>query len=233
MNHDELDELLVVQERDARIRKMQTELSSVPNQRNVITQRYSDFLAKVKRIKQKISDIEKAILETESEITTKRNLIAKMKIMQGETHKNDEYQRYITEIAKTEELIDGLETRELSLMETLEVGKNRLEQASAKLKEIKTSVEEELARLERSAEKTTEELKETQADRESIISRVSAETRDLYNRMIIGKALPVIVTMDDQGRCSGCHMNLTTATRLKVQSGREVCHCENCGRILF
>ena len=35
------------------------------------------------------------------------------------------------------------------------------------------------------------------------------------------------------GRCGGCHMKLVASTVIKVQGGKEIAQCEDCGRILY
>lgn len=233
MTPDELQILLIVQEKDTQITRMKRELISLPEQRELITHRLEQFKRKAKEAKQLVLDTEQAIHDTEHEIETKRQLIDKMKIQQGETRKNDEYQRFNTEIAKAESIIDTLETRALELMDSLENARQKATQTIARYKEVRTSVEEELARLERTAEKTQAALQELIDERNKIASTINPDIVSTYERMSLSKGLPVIVSMDDRGRCSGCHMELTRGTHLKVQSGKEVAHCENCGRILY
>ena len=35
------------------------------------------------------------------------------------------------------------------------------------------------------------------------------------------------------GKCEGCHMKLIASTVMKVQTGKEIAQCEDCGRILY
>ncbi len=233
MTTEELKALLIVQEKDTRIVRMNKELTTLPEQRELITRRLDQFKRKAKEAKQHVLDTEQAIHDTEHEADTKRQLISKMKIQQGETRKNEEYQRFNTEIAKAEAIIDTLETRELELMESLETAREAATKAIARYKEVRISVEEELARLEHNTGKIQTALQELTAERNKLTATINPDVVDAYERMGKSKGLPVIVSMDDKGHCSGCHMELTRGTRVKVQSGKEVSHCENCGRILY
>lgn len=233
MKHDELEALLVVQERDIRIIRMNKELATLPEQRELISKRLEQFKRKAKEAKQLVLDTEKKLHETEHETDLKRQLISKMKIQQGETRKNEEYQRFNTEISKAENVIDSLETQALELMDSLETARETATLAISRFKEVQISVEEELARLEHTTGKARETLQELLAERANLVSGLDPEVVSAYERMGKGKGLPAIVSMDDRGRCSGCYMELTKGTYLKVQSGKEVAHCENCGRILY
>lgn len=64
----------------------------------------------------------------EAAVETKRAYIGKMKTLQSNTRKNEEYQMCIQEVEKTEAAIDSLETSELELMERLETAKTDMEQ---------------------------------------------------------------------------------------------------------
>ncbi|NQW99742.1 nucleic acid-binding protein, partial [bacterium] len=35
------------------------------------------------------------------------------------------------------------------------------------------------------------------------------------------------------GKCEGCHMRLIASTVMKVNTGKEIAQCEDCGRILY
>ena len=62
--------------------------------------------------------------------------------------------------------------------------------------------------------------------------RVEEDLRDTYDRLIKSKNGEAIVGLRHDV-CSGCHMKVTPTTSSLCRAGREVVHCENCGRILF
>ena len=233
MTPDELQTLLIVQERDKRIAAARNELHSAPRQKELINRKLSQFKRKATEAKQCVIDIEKRIHDVEYEADAKRKAIAKMKIQQSETRKNDEYQRYHAEIAKAEAFVDQLETQALEDMETLETARQQVNQAVASYQKAQQEVQENLSRLECQLARIKQNLDQLLAERNQLISQVAPNSRETYERMIQGKGFPAIVPMNDQGRCSGCNMELTHATRLKVMAGKEVAHCENCGRFLY
>ncbi len=129
MNHADLDQLLILQEKDVRISKLRKELASLPEQRTRLLKQMEAIKQKALAAKQEVAGIEKkSIRDVEAAVETKRAYIGKMKTLQSNTRKNEEYQRCIQEVEKTEAAIDSLETSELELMERLETAKTDMEQ---------------------------------------------------------------------------------------------------------
>lgn len=234
MNHDELEAFLVIQEQDTHITHLTKELSSLPELRERIVKRLNAARGRTADSKKQVMELEQGIQATEHESETKRQYLSKLKIQQGETRSNDEYQRFNTEIAKAEQAIDDLETKELELMEALDGERKQYDIVREKLKGIERDVEEELARFDHTAEKDKVRLIEMKAKRNQLSEKTNPDTLDLYDRMARSKGLPIIVSMNDEGQCTGCHMTLTQAVKTKVLSNKgEIATCENCGRFLY
>lgn len=232
MNHDDLEKLLILQEKDIRIAKVKKDLESLPEMRKNILNRLKLVKQKLLELKEYIASLELQVGEVESSIASKNAYIAKTKTLQSTTRKNEEYQMCIQEIAKTEAAIEELEVRELELMEQIENAKKDFDAKMARAKEMKLEAEEKMAHLEHAAENDASSLKKMQADRAEFAAQIPADSVESYERMIKGKGLPVLVSMEEQGRCTGCHMAVPDYIRIKVFQGREIVHCPNCHRVL-
>lgn len=234
MKHDELKDFLIIQEQDTHITRLKKELSSLPELKEKILKRLNMAKAKTEDSKKEIIRVEQSIQEAEHNTESKKQYLSKLKIQQGETRNNDEYQRFIQEIAKTEQAIDELDTQTLELMEELDEEKQIYSVVRQKLTTIERDVEEELARFEHTAEQDKKRLQEMIDRRNSYISKIDPDNLDLYERMVKSKGLPVIVAMSEEGQCTGCYMALTQAAKSKViAAGGEVVTCSNCGRFLY
>lgn len=234
MTHDELEAFLVIQEQDVHIARLNKELQSLPELRERIVKRLQAARNRTADSKKHVVELEQQIQATEHDTGTKRQYLSKLKIQQGETRNNDEYQRFNAEIAKAEQQIDELETRELELMEQLDEERKQYAVTRDKLTALEREVEEELARFDHTAGQDKERLADMKAKRAQSAAPVNPETLELYERMAKSKGLPVIVSMNDEGQCTGCHMSLTQAVKSRVMAGRgEIVACENCGRLLY
>lgn len=103
MNHADLDQLLILQEKDVRISKLRKELASLPEQRTRLLKQMEAIKQKALAAKQEVAGIEKSIRDVEAAVETKRTYIGKMKTLQSNTRKNEEYQMCIQEVEKTED----------------------------------------------------------------------------------------------------------------------------------
>lgn len=232
MNHADLDQLLILQEKDVRISKLRKELGSLPEQRTRLLKQMEAIKQKALAAKQEVAGIEKSIRDVEAAVETKRAYIGKMKTLQSNTRKNEEYQRCIQEVEKTEAAIDSLETSELELMERLETAKTDMAQKIRRAQDAQSELEETLARFDRTAETDKELLNRLNAERAALAAAVPEDSLGEYERMTRSKGVPVIVPMDEKGHCGGCHMVITDNARMKVLSGHETVYCDSCHRIL-
>lgn len=232
MNHADLDQLLILQEKDARIAKLRKELDGLPEQRARLLRQMEMLKQKAQSAKQTVVGVEKGIREVEDAIAGKRAYIVKMKTLQSNTRKNEEYQMCIREVEKTEAVIDEMETGELELMEQMETAREDLKKRLQQVQNGQQEMEETLARFDRTAETDKLLLDGLLEERARQAELVSADSLGEYDRMLKSKGVPVIVTMDDKGHCSGCHMVLTDHTRMKVLGGHETVYCGNCHRVL-
>ncbi|MFR0850991.1 MAG: zinc ribbon domain-containing protein, partial [Akkermansia sp.] len=145
MNHADLDQLLILQEKDARIARLRKELAALPEQRTRLLRQMEAIKQKALDAKKEVAGLEKDIRDVEGTIENKRSYIGKMKTLQSNTRKNEEYQKCIQEVEKTEAAIDELENAELELMERLETAKESLAQKILKVQDSQKEMEEILA----------------------------------------------------------------------------------------
>lgn len=224
--------MLILQEKDVRISKLRKELASLPEQRTRLLKQMEAIKQKALAAKQEVAGIEKSIRDVEAAVETKRAYIGKMKTLQSNTRKNEEYQMCIQEVEKTEAAIDSLETSELELMERLETAKTDMEQKIRRVRDAQRELEETLARFDRTAETDKELLNRLNAERADLAAAVPEDSLGEYERMTRSKGVPVIVPMDEKGHCGGCHMVITDNARMKVLGGHETVYCDSCHRIL-
>ncbi|PNC34284.1 hypothetical protein CXU12_05015 [Akkermansia muciniphila] len=224
--------MLILQEKDVRISKLRKELASLPEQRTRLLRQMEAIKQKALAAKQEVASVEKSIRDVEAAVETKRAYIGKMKTLQSNTRKNEEYQMCIQEVEKTEAAIDALETSELELMERLEAAKTDMEQKIRRARDAQREMEETLARFDRTAETDKELLDHLNAERADLAAAVPEDSLGEYERMTKSKGVPVIVPMDEKGHCGGCHMVITDNARMKVLGGHETVYCDSCHRIL-
>lgn len=141
----ELEKLLVLQEREQRQMRLNKELSAWPNEMKALEQRRLDVRAgaEKKRLEAQNAEVERKKLELEAE--SHRAKVARYKVQQFETRKNEEFTALGTEIQREEKEVQEIEDRELDLMALGEKAKKEavVEAEGAKVKEGELAVKEE------------------------------------------------------------------------------------------
>jgi predicted nucleic acid-binding Zn-ribbon protein len=224
--------LLVLQDRDRRLRSLAEDLAKIPKDEARAKDRLAGDTAAVAKAKEALQANEIEIKKVELDVGTRKTTIIRLKTQQFETRKNDEFTALGNEIVRYENEVDGLETKELELMERADVLRATLSQAEAALAKTKKLVDEDLTALADRKKRLEGESAEVQAERNRLAAEAPEALLPLYERLLKIKNGVAIVPVT-AGKCSGCHIKLVASTLVKVKSGAEGVQCESCGRLLY
>ena len=228
----EIEHLLVIQDRDRKIREIDQELVNIPKKEEEIRNRLEDDQATFDGIKGELTQNEIAMKNLELDIETRRDSIGKLKVQQYETKKNEEFRKMGGEIERYEAEIIATEDRELELMELAEEIKVRMKSAAEDRDDSQTMVDDDIANLKIAMENMKKERVEFVTNRSGYAEKVDEDLLDTYARLFKAKDGWAVVGLID-GACQGCHMRVTKSTELDVRNENVVTHCQNCGRILY
>ncbi len=229
----ELEKLLVVQDRDTKIKDLQRDIERIPQEGSNAEGRLADDQAAVMASKEAVQNNEVGIKNLELEVETCKQTVIRLKTQQFETKKNEEFSALGHEIERYDRQIVELEDRELELMEKAETLKATHKETEAKLVSTQSLVNEELEKLKKRQLVCQEELDALVAERKTLAERVDPTIFSLYDRMKRNKD-NVIVRLDDHsGMCGGCHMKVTPTTVHKARAESEIAQCEQCSRLLY
>lgn len=224
--------LLVLQDRDRRLRSLSEDLDRIPKDEARAKERLAGDEAAVRKAKEELMANEVEIKKVELEAGTRRTTIQRLKTQQFETRKNDEYQALGHEVTRYEKEVDTLETKELELMERADSLRGTLAAAEQALGKTKGLVDEDLAALATRRQRISAERDEVQAERAKLAADAPESLLPLYERLLKSKNGLALVPVS-AGKCSGCHIKLVASTLVKVNSGTEGVQCESCGRLLY
>ena len=230
--HSELEQLLVLQDRQQKIRQIQTEIKTLPLQRNHLESQLAATTAGVEALKQKGWQLEIDRKRLELDVGTRSETISRLKTQQYQTRKNDEFQAIGHEIERYENEIRRLEDEELEVMLQADKVKAEFEAAEKAARATKESISRQLSDLETKSKTLESRQEELAKEREELAGKVDADLLDQFERLFNSKGDAAIVAVE-HGVCTGCHMKVTTATAAGVKAGKEIVSCEQCGRILY
>jgi predicted nucleic acid-binding Zn-ribbon protein len=228
----ELEQLLILQNRQQKIKQIQTEIKTIPQQRQSLEAQLAAGLAALTALKSRGQHLEMDRKKLELDAGTRRESINRLKTQQYETRKNDEFRAMGNEIERYEKEIQAIEDHELELMDQAEKLKGELALEDKKAAGARESIARQMADLEQKGKTLEGQLNQLTAERTEIASKVEEELLSRFERLFASKGDAAVVALEHEV-CTGCHMKVTTQTAHRVKNGKEIVSCEQCGRILY
>ena len=230
--HPELEQLLILQDRQQRIRQIQTEIETVPLRRKSLEAQLAASASAVDVLKHKTRQLEVDRKKLELDVGTRTESIARFKTQQYQTRKNDEFQALGHEIERYENEIGKIEDEELELMMQADKFKIDLAEEEKKAAGVKESIARQTADLDEKSKALESRLEDLTRERAELAGKIDEDLLGLFERLFTSKGDAAIVAIE-HGVCTGCHMKVTSATAASARAGKEIVSCENCGRILY
>ncbi|HYK23731.1 MAG TPA: C4-type zinc ribbon domain-containing protein [Candidatus Acidoferrum sp.] len=230
--HSELEQLLILQDRQQKIRQIQTEIETVPLRRKSLEAQLAASASAVDVLKHKTRQIEVDRKKLELDVGTRTESIARFKTQQYQTRKNDEFQALGHEIERYENEIGKIEDEELELMMQADKFKIDLAEEEKKAAGVKESIARQTADLDEKSKALESRLADLTRERAELAGKIDEDLLGLFERLFTSKGDAAIVAIE-HGVCTGCHMKVTSATAASARAGKEIVSCENCGRILY
>lgn len=225
-------QLLVIQERDTRIRGLRHDLERLPLEAARAKERQHAADAAAEEARHKVTAQELAIRKIEGDVKTRRDSVARLHVQRFETRKNEEYAAIGAEISGYEEQISGLEDQELELMEAMDPLKSALAAAEATAARVRESVRADLETITRREQEDKSRIAELEADRAGLAAGLDPAAISLYERLCV-KKFPAVVPCTAQDTCGGCHMKLTPGNLADARAAKKIVQCDHCARILY
>ena len=229
---DTIEKLLVLQDRDRRIRRVKGELAHIEPERQMFQSRAVGAQTALETAKNRVKQLESDRKNLELEVEGKKQLIAKYANQQLQTRKNEEYRALTHEIEMCKEEIFKIENSEIELMEQAEAAQKEVARGTLAAAEARKLMDEQLAQLASREQNLKKELAELTANREELSGAVDETARARYERLVKNKGESVVVGVQ-HGVCGGCHMRLPAQVLVTCQAQQELVTCTNCGRILY
>ncbi|CAI2718874.1 zinc ribbon domain-containing protein [Nitrospina watsonii] len=228
----QLQKMVTVQQLDNEITEVQSLVDLIPGQIQAGEKELEGKKGDLNTVQQKMESLKKQRKQFEQDVQAEHDRIAKTKGKLPTVKTNKEYSAILAEIETLKNKIDGIEEKELDVMEQLEELEKTvpaLEQQfngeRQKFEEYKKKKEEELRR-------TQEELTGLQSKRQGLIDAVDPKMAVLYEKLC--KARGVAVVPVEGEICKGCFQQIQPQVALEVRTSPDKIHqCQFCDRFLY
>ena len=230
--HSELEQLLILQDREQKIRQIRTEIETIPLRRTSLEAQSAASRGSVEALKQRARHVEMDRKKLELDVGTRTETVSRLKTQQYQTRKNDEFQAIGHEIDRYENEIRKIEDDELELMVLADKIKADLAEEEKKAAAAQESIARQTADLDEKSKALESQFEALTRERSELAEKIDEDLLGRFERLFKSKGDAAVVAIE-HGVCTGCHMKVTTATASQVRAGKEMVSCENCGRILY
>jgi len=227
-----IENLLVLQDRDRKIQRVETELQHLGPERLALQGRSDATRHALETAKNRAKQIETDRKRLELDADAKKQQIEKYSIQQFQTKKNEEYKALSHEIDNCKKVISQLEDQQLELMEQADMATKDVANATAAFNDVQKNIASQLATIDDREKRLTKELADLRTDYANLEGVVEEGVRDRYHRLRKQKGGSTVVGIE-HSNCGGCHMKLPIQIVLQCQGAQEIVACPNCGRILY
>ena len=190
---DTIEKLLILQDRDRNIRRMQGELARIEPERQSLKAKLAGTQTQLENAKHHVKQTESERKHLELDVEAKKQQIDRYANQQLQTRKNEEYRALAHEIETCKAEITKIEDQEIELMEQAEEAQKEVVRLTRESDEAKKLVEEQVARLGEREQNLRKELAELASNREELASAVDGGTRARYERLVKSKGENVVV----------------------------------------
>ncbi|HZP82374.1 MAG TPA: C4-type zinc ribbon domain-containing protein, partial [Chthonomonadaceae bacterium] len=154
------------------------------------------------------------------------------KLYSGTIHVPKELQAMQEEIEMLKRQRGRLDEKILALMDELEAQRAR----EAETRQARAAAEEALktkqAAYKQAANTLVAQARELQAQRAEAVKPIPPALLKRYDSLRASKAGVAVAPLEDGNACGGCKLGLPSSLVERVQEGRSLEVCDNCGRIL-
>ena len=175
-----LEKLLILQDRDQKIRQIQLEVKTLPQQRKNLEAQLAANAATLESLKQRARQLEIERKKLELDVGTRQNSISRLKTQQYETRKNDEFQAMGHEIERYEKEIVQLEDQELELMEQADKLKSEITAQEKMAAAGRDSVNRQLVDLDQKAKTLEARLGDLGNERKQLATTIDEDVLYRY-----------------------------------------------------
>ena len=194
----ELEQLLILQDRQQKIRQIQTEIRNLPLHRQSLEAQLAASVAALSALKHKAQHLEMDRKRLELDAGTRQESISRLKTQQYETRKNDEFRAMGNEIERYEKEIRLIEDQELELMDQAEKLKVEWQAEEKKASGSRESIARQMADLEEKGKTLESRLSELTIERSELAGKIDEDILARFERLFASKGDAAIVALDGE-----------------------------------
>ena len=233
MADQQIEKLLIVQDRDIALQRIQKELARIPQERLAIEKLIENETKNIETASYALKQKEVERHELDTEVQAKESAINRFRNQQLEVKKNDEYRALTHQIEQSEQEIGQLEEREIELMLEIDTTREAFEVEKATIDQRIVEQNKQIVLLQEREEHLKGSISEAEAAVEEARSAVEETYIDNYYRVKKLCKRPPYVARIEAHKCGGCHLRVSNEVSSAAHSHGEPSYCDQCARMVY
>ena len=227
-----IEKLLVLQDRDRKIRQLQKENEDIPARKKLIESRLQEYKQNVQASHDAVKKNASAAKQLELDIESHKQRILKFREQQGQIKTNEQYRALEEEIKTAHKQIREVEDREIVLMEESETLKAQAAQTEQRLKQEESVIQSDIGNMDQRIKNNQAEIAKLQEERKTLTTDIDPDWLGRYERVFKHTGDYALVPIENAG-CGGCHMKIQPQLIQDVKRNQNMISCTFCGRVLY
>ena len=229
----ELEQLIALQNVDTGIRRLQSELESIPRRRAEIENEFDQRAFEFKALQQAGETARQTRAALDRELAEQRTRMEKAERDLMSSTNAKVYEAAIRERDAAKKHISDLETKILEQMEAAETAEKQLAEREPEFARLRGEHEGRLRDFEEQTRAWSAELEERRRERERMFASLPPGIKATYQRIVARIRDGIAMAEARNGSCSACFMALRPQLMAEIRRGDDIIICDNCNRILY
>jgi hypothetical protein len=232
MINQQIEKLLILQDRDQVVRRLLEQLESIPMGIQTLESEIDAETTGLEDSKSKLQHLEVQRNDLDLEVNAGQDQISKYKNQQLLVKKNEEYQALTHEIEVAEKKISEWEEEEIGLMLDIDAESKEFSKRESVFDTAIANIRTKISLLEAKKIEVQTQLEDATTKMGEAKTSIAAGYLSAYERLGSRIRLPVVVPINTQ-TCAGCHLRVSNETLEQSRKGEELTTCDNCGRVVY
>jgi len=228
----QLQQLILLQKIDDEIVEHRKQLADIPVQINSELEELADKKKILSTAKEEIDTLQKNRKAIESEVQGENDHMAKAKTKLPAVKTNKEYTAILSEVDAIKKKVEGLEDKELEIMEVLEEKQKGLPAIEKKCKEEDAHFQEYKTKKADELDRVTKEMNPLLAKRETVKNQIDKVTFQRYEKVAKSRGGTAVVSLQEN-ICQGCFQQILPQMVINVKVGESIHQCSSCLCFLY
>lgn len=229
----QLQTLIDLQGRDARIAALEAEAARLPRQLEAIQASLAEARTALDAVNARVDATKKSLRGKEKDLEVTNTKRSKAEGRLWEVKTNKEYSAALLEIEEIKQEKAQAEEEILGLMEMQERLGVEVREADARFKARETQARDDEAVVRKKLAELEEELAIARAERASRARELPPRLLGDYERIYRARAGVAVAPVINGSICGGCRMSIRPQALQELRTATALSNCENCGRFLY